>query len=369
MSDVFSNPGNATYWADLGLTTVPMRVQHSNFWRPASYLRHIPVISIPRGRTGNGVRTMADWTAAIAFSENTALVDQSMPTITSTNPTLVGRGFSYSQTVQGRQRVADGDWEAAERVRDQKVRRIIVDDLTHLAGNANSIAALTASITDITRDAAGNASLDGLFDTCEAVGYPAVAHYDLVGFRGIQDSIRAEGHLYANDGVTDQIRRMMDKFEPDMISDDGFVVEINKCRIYITNDRVSDATHLYEIGGVTHGLILRDFRRSMEAGRQGSALYQFEDVAAPIILMGREDPIPGLPQIHDVDLEWLRIEDPSLADDLGIEPGGRVIAVASWLDIGHDVAGHKRDFGYEADPVLANSGYARAHQYLTTYAS
>lgn len=368
MSDTFSNVGGNSYFADLGITTKPMRVQHGSFWRPASYLRHIPVVTIPRGMSGLGVRTMADFSAAVAFSENTAMTDQAMPTITSTNPTLVGRGFSYSQSVQGRQRVADADWPAVEKIRDQKVRRVLVDDMTHLSGNSNSIAALSASITDITRDAAGNASLDGLFDACEAVGYPAVAHYDLVGFRGIQDGIRAEGHLYANQGVSDQVRRMMDKFEPDMIADDGFIVEINKCRIYLTNDRSGDATHLYETGGVTHALVMRDFTRSMDAGRQGNSLYQFEDVAAPIILMGRADPVPGLPAVHDVQ-QFLKIEDPALADALGIDPGERVIVFASWLDIGNNVAGFKRDFGGEYDPILANANYARCHQYLTTYQS
>lgn len=367
MSDVFSNPTNGAYLADLGITIRPMGVQHGNFWRPHPLLAFVPVISIPRGQTGWGVRRMADFSAGIAMTENTAMTDQAMPTITSVDPTLVGRGFSYSQTVQGRQRVADADFPQFEKIRDQKIVRVLIDDLTHLSGNANSMIALSASITDITRDAAGNATLDGLFDCAEAVGYPAVAFYDLVGIRGIQDSIRAEGGYYASEGVSDQVRRMMDKWTPDMLSDNGFMVEIGKTRIFCTNDRAGDATRLYETSSITHGLVLRDFTRSMEAGRAGGPSYQYEDVTAPIILQGREDAIPDLPKIQDPNPKWLTVKDPNLAKSLGITEGGRVVCFASWLDIGNNVAGYKRDFGGEMDPILANSGYARCHQYLTAY--
>src|SRR3990167_6245617 len=106
MSDTFSNPGNASYFADLGLTIVPAPVLHGTTWRPHPILRYVPVMVVERGSTGRGIRTMADFSAALAFSENTALTDQAMPTITSTNPTMAGRGFSLSQTVQGMMRVA-----------------------------------------------------------------------------------------------------------------------------------------------------------------------------------------------------------------------------------------------------------------------
>ena len=44
-------------------------------------------------------------------------------------PTLVGRGYSWSQSVQGRRRVADENWLQFEAVRDDKVIRAMVDDL------------------------------------------------------------------------------------------------------------------------------------------------------------------------------------------------------------------------------------------------
>lgn len=363
----FSNPGNAAYYADLGITIKPARVMHGTTWRPHPILGWIPVVSIPRGQTGWGIRTMADFSAALSFAENTALTDQAMPTITSVNPTLVGRGFSYSQTVQGRQRVADEDWGQLVTIRDQKVSRVIMDDLTN--GSTNGITALSSGITDVTTDAAGNASLDGLLTCIDAVGKPAVAFYDAVGVRGIVDSIRAEGGLYANSGLSDQVRRIADTFQPDSISDDGFVLELFGCRVYQTNDRSGDGSRLYEDGGITHGIVMADTKRRLQAAQGGGSLYQYQNVAPPIILMGRADPIPDMPRVNESVIEWLKIENPPMAEALGINPGQNIICFASWFDVGINVAGHKRDFGGEFDPILANGGYARCHQYLSSYQS
>lgn len=369
MSDTFSNPGNASFFADLGITIRPGKVQHANTWRPHPILGFIPVVSIPNGSTGQGVRRWADWSAGIAFSENTAMTDQAHPSITTVDPTLVGRGFSYSQTVQGRQRVADGDWDHTEKIRDQKVVRVLVDDLTHLSGNANSIIALSSSVTDVTVDAAGNASLDGLFACIRAVGRPAVAFYDAVGIQGIVDSMRAEGNLYANQGVSAQVARAVGDFQPDMVAADGFCFEIAGCRIYQTNEREGDGTRLYEDSSITHGIVMADFRRRMEAARGGSALYQYNDVAFPIVLEGRADPIPGLPDILQPDPEFLVFRNPPGLQGMIADGDRQMVAYGRWLDIGNNVAGYKYDFGGQFDPILANSGYIRCHQYATTYQS
>ena len=170
MSDTYSNVTGDTYLADLGLAAVPTPIYHSDVWRPHPILDFVPVMTVRRGRTGDEIQVMADISSILSFAENTALVDQAMPSITGFAPTLVGRGYSWSQSVQGRQRVADENWPQFEAVRDDKVIRAMVDDLTH--GTTNSITLLSSGVTDITVDAAGNASLDGLITAVHAVGRP-----------------------------------------------------------------------------------------------------------------------------------------------------------------------------------------------------
>lgn len=361
MADTFSNVTGDTYLTDLGITIRPASVLHGAVWRPHPILAFCPVMEIPRGQTGWGVRTMADFSAALSFAENTALTDQAAPTITSVNPTLVGRGFSLSHSVQGRQRVSDDQWPQYEKVMLQKVLRVMIDDLTH--GSTNGITPLSSAFTDITVDSGANASLDGFITAVLAVSKPAVAFYDAVGIQGLIDSIRAEGHLYANQGVTDQVRRSVDAFSPDMIHSDGFVFEIAGCRVYQTNNKTGDASRLYETGGDTHAIIMSDHRRRMEAAR-GNPMSQYDLVAPPIVVQGRRDPIPDLPRVHDPKVMFALASGGEMPNEIGMD--GRV-ELWSWFDLGNNVAGHKRDYAWVFDPIATSAADIRCHPYSTTY--
>ena len=363
MSDTYSNPAGNTYLADLGITVQPTGVVHSDVWRIHPIMRYIPVASVMRGITGDEIQVMADFSAALSFAENTALTDQAMPSITGYAPTLVGRGFSVSQSVQGRQRVSDDRWPAFEKIRAQKVLRVMIDDLSH--GATNSVILLSSGFTDVTDDAAGNASLDGFLTCVFAVSRPSVAFYDVVGIKGIVDGIRAEGHLYANDGVTDQIRRFFAEWTPDQIhSETGFVAEIAGCRIHQTNNKTGDASRLYETGGVTHGIVMADHMRRLQAAKS-NPMSQYEDVAPPIVVVGREDPIPDLPAVHQPKDEFVLTSGPAMPN-MVLKPGK--VTLKSWYDLGNNVAGYKRDYGWDVDAIAPNAADIRCHQYLSTYA-
>lgn len=361
MADTFSNVTGNTYLADLGITVRPTPVYHSDVWRPHPMLDYIPVIVTERGITGNEIQVMADISSILSFAENTALTDQAMPAITGFAPTLVGRGYSWSQSVQGRQRVADRDWPQFELVRAQKVVRAMVDDLTH--GSTNSFTLLSAGITDITVDAAGNATLDGLLMAVQAVGRPAVAFYDAIGIQGLIESIRSEGAYYASEGVSEQVRRLVDKYTPDQIHPDGFVFEVFGCKVFQTNNKSGDATRLYENSSITHAIVMADHKRRAQAAK-GNPMAQYDLVPPPFVLHGREDPIPDMPKVHDPQ-EILSLKGGAEMPNV-VGMNGRIL-LKSWLDLGNNVAGLKRDFGWEFDPILVTSGDVRCHQYLTTF--
>jgi hypothetical protein len=364
MSDVFSNPGNAAYFADLGITIEPAGAMHVEPWRPNPILGFVPVVGINRGTTGLGIRRVAEISSIIAYAENTALVDQAWPAITTIDPSVGGRGYSLSHTSQGMLRVSGPNWDKMSAVMQELVLRAIVNDITH--GSTNGIMQLAASITDVTDDAAGNATLEGLLNCVLKTGRPSVAFYDPVGIRGLIDSIRADGAYFASQGLSDSVRRMADAFQDDQIASAGFFAEIFGCRIHQTVDRDRGAglTGLYENGGVTHALVMSDFRRRMDAGSVGG-MNQYANTAPPIVLEGYYDCIPGLRAVQEPEPQWKVIENTALA---GMFPEhGSQIGIARWADVGNNVAGAKDDFGVIFDPILTNGDLARCHQYQTAY--
>lgn len=350
----FSNPGDSTYFADLGLGAVPLPPLHSKTWRPHPWLRFVPVIGVPNGQTGHNVMTVADWTAALAKSENVALVDQAMPTISGTAPTIVDRGFAYAETTKGHRRISAEMRAQYQTLVDQKLMRLAFDDMSH--GSVNSLVQLTASMTDITVDASGNLSLDGLLAAIHRVGAPCVAFICADGIQGLADSIRAEGLMAA---LPEQARQWAGAYDG-KIHGDGYVTSLWGCRIYQTNNNNQEASRLYENGGMTHAVVMADITaRNAASGSEN----QYDLTAPPVLIQAIENPLEGLPSQFNP-RKLAELKSGSLGKALG-RPGS--VGIYACDDISQGPLGEKTMLAWAADFQITDSSAICAVQYQSAY--